>query len=108
MYTNVGKLKWKRSNLPYAEFDRWQTVMDLLRSMREEGGLAPSVKSYNVVMEALSNTGEWKRTLGMLEQMKREGVRPTEFTYTRCMKGTVVVQLQWWPPRKSYFVKRDY
>lgn len=89
VWTFVCKLELKRPVSLCDVFDRWQTVIDLMRSMREEGGLAPSVKSYNVVMEALSKTGEWKRTLSMLEQMKKEGVRPTEFTYTRCMTGTV-------------------
>ena len=48
-----------------------------------------SVSAYNVVVEALANAGEWQRSLGALEEMKREGVRPTEFTYTKCMIGAV-------------------
>lgn len=61
--------------------------MDLLGSMKEEARLVPSVSSYNVVVEALAKAGEWQRALGMLAEMKREGVRPTEFTYNRCMTG---------------------
>lgn len=63
--------------------------MDLLGSMKEEAGLVPTVSSYNVVVEALSKAGEWKRALGALADMKREGVRPTEFTYNRCMAGII-------------------
>lgn len=63
-------------------------MIDLLKSMRDEGGLVPGLSSYNLVVEALAKAGEWKRALGMIEEMKREGVRPTEFTYTRCMAGT--------------------
>lgn len=63
--------------------------MDLLGSMRDEAGLTPSVATYNVVVEALAKAGEWQRSLGMLEKMKLEGTRPTEFTYTVCMSGTL-------------------
>lgn len=61
--------------------------MDLLGSMKEEAGIVPSVSTYNVVVEALAKAGEWQRALGMLAEMKRESVRPTEFTYNRCMTG---------------------
>lgn len=66
---------------------RWQTVVDLHLSMQEEAGLRPSVSSYNVVVESLAKAGEWQRALSMLEEMKRGGIRPTEYTYNRCMAG---------------------
>lgn len=63
--------------------------MDLFQSMRQEASLEPSVSAYNVVVEALARAGEWRRSLEALKEMKREGVRPTEFTYTNCMIGAV-------------------
>lgn len=60
--------------------------------MKEEAGLVPSVSTYNVVVEALAKAGEWQRALEVLSEMKREGVRPTEFTYNRCMTGTPSVK----------------
>lgn len=67
-------------------------MLDLLGSMKEEAGLVPSVSTYNVVVEALAKAGEWQRALEVLSEMKREGVRPTEFTYNRCMTGTPSVK----------------
>lgn len=55
-----------------------------------EAGLVPTVSSYNVVIEALAKAGEWMKALGMLAEMKQEGVRPTEFTYSRCMAGSPI------------------
>lgn len=66
-------------------------VLTLLKSMREESGVVPTVSCYNVVIDALVKAGEWQRALRVLTNMKREGVRPTEFTYTRCMVGTSTV-----------------
>lgn len=47
----------------------------------------PTVSSYNVVVEALAKAGEWIKALDVLAEMKRKGVRPSEFTYSRCMAG---------------------
>lgn len=58
-----------------------------MRSLQEEAGLVPTVSSYNVVVEALAKAGEWTKALGVLAEMKENGVRPTEFTYSRCMAG---------------------
>lgn len=60
--------------------------------MRDESGLVPGVSSYNIVVEALAKAGEWQQALGVLEKMKREGIRPTEFTYNCCMTGMVQKQ----------------
>lgn len=56
-------------------------------SMCEESGLIPGVSSYNLVVEALAKAGEWQQALRVLGEMRREGVRPTEFTYNCCMAG---------------------
>lgn len=56
-------------------------------SLQEEAGLVPTVSSYNVVVEALAKAGEWRKALDVLAEMKEIGVRPTEFTYSRCMAG---------------------
>ncbi len=66
---------------------RWRTVIDLMGSLQEEAGLVPTVSSYNVVVEALAKAGEWIKALDVLAEMKRNGVRPSEFTYSRCMAG---------------------
>lgn len=62
-------------------------MIDLMGSLQEEGGLVPTVSSYNVVVEALAKTGEWTKALEILAEMKENGCRPTEFTYSRCMAG---------------------
>lgn len=58
-----------------------------MKSLQEEGGLVPTVSSYNVVVEALAKAGEWMQALKILAEMKEKGIRPTEFTYSRCMAG---------------------
>lgn len=63
-------------------------MIDLMGSLQEEAGLVPTVACYNVVVEALAKAGEWMKALGMLAEMKQIGVRPTEFTYSRCMAGS--------------------
>lgn len=70
---------------------RWRTVIDLMGSLKEEAGLVPTASSYNVVIEALAKAGEWMKALEMLEEMKQERVRPTEFTYSRCMAGSPII-----------------
>lgn len=77
----------------YDLFARWRTVIDLMRSLREEAGLEPTVSSYNVVVEALAKAGEWTKALDVLAEMKENGVRPTEFTYSRCMAGSPTLTL---------------
>lgn len=62
-----------------------------MRSLQEEGGLVPTVSSYNVVVEALAKAGEWVTALEILAEMKENGFRPTEFTYSRCMAGEPTV-----------------
>lgn len=76
---------------------RWRTVTDLMGSLQEEAGLVPTVSSYNVVVEAFAKAGEWKKALETLGKMKDTGVRPTEFTYSRCMAGlsTLLVLVPW-------------
>lgn len=59
-----------------------------MRSLQEEAGLTPTVSSYNVVVEALAKAGDWTKALDVLAEMKENGVRPTEFTYSRCMAGS--------------------
>lgn len=66
--------------------------MDLILSMRDEGGLVPGVSSYNIVVDSLARAGEWEQALRVLEEMKSIGVRPTEFTYNCCMAGTIPKQ----------------
>ena len=65
-------------------------MIDLMRSLQEEAGLTPTVSSYNVVVEALAKASEWTKALDVLAEMKRNGVRPTEFTYSRCMAGAPI------------------
>lgn len=66
-------------------------MIDLMKSLQEEAGLTPTVSSYNVVVEALAKAGEWTKALDVLAEMKQNGVRPTEFTYSRCMAGPPIL-----------------
>lgn len=70
-------------------------MIDLMGSLQEEAGLVPTVSSYNVVVEALAKAGEWMKALDVLAEMKRNGVRPTEFTYSRCMAGWSIFSNLW-------------
>lgn len=69
--------------------------MDLMGSLQEEGGLVPTVSSYNVVVEALAKAGEWMKALEILAEMKENGLRPTEFTYSHCMAGEPTALVPW-------------
>lgn len=62
--------------------------MELLQSMKEDGSLQPKASTYNVIMAALCKAKQWKQALQLLSEMKREGIRPTKYTYTLCIKGT--------------------
>ena len=50
-------------------------------------GLLPNAVTYTILMNALYEEGNMKAVLGLLQEMRAEGVGPTHITYTTIIKG---------------------
>ncbi|CAN0425577.1 unnamed protein product, partial [Ectocarpus sp. 12 AP-2014] len=46
------------------------------------GGPTPDVVSYSATITACSRAGNWERALGLLEQMREDGLEPNSTTFT--------------------------
>ena len=48
-------------------------------------GPTPSVVAYNIAINAQARTQQWDRALGLLQDMKSQGIAPNEVSYQSIM-----------------------
>ncbi|CAN0532947.1 unnamed protein product [Ectocarpus sp. 12 AP-2014] len=66
---------------------QWRQVLGLLRRMEETGGVQPSVRSFNIAIKAVGDTGDCEAALALFREMSAAGIVPNMDSYSTVIKA---------------------
>lgn len=66
---------------------QWIQVLGLLRRMEETGGVQPSVRSFNIAIKAVGDSGDCEAALALFHEMSAAGIVPNMDSYSTVIKA---------------------
>ncbi|CAM9914934.1 unnamed protein product, partial [Ectocarpus sp. 8 AP-2014] len=70
------------------KWGRWEEqVLGLLRRMEETGSVQPSVRSFNIAIKAVGDSGDCEAALALFREMLAAGIVPNMDSYSTVIKA---------------------